>query len=936
MSLTLALATATVGNSQTSPRGGAIPPPTTRLRAAGLPDLVVENVRQQRGQVLADVRNAGSAPSTATDVTLLVGGRKAATQPLAGIAPGRTITVAFALPQGAQRVQVMADMDGLVAESDEGNNRPPVLVITSVDAPSSSASAGGRPAPQGRPASPVPASGGSVAPVQPKSPVVSSKIATDKIVAPASVANLSVPGSVILRGGSTDQILSKLTVIKQYSATQIQSKPVMTLGSATISFKPILDNPLLPLNVGKTLKASPALADVLSSDLTVYEVPEGLVVRSSVSFQLRPGACADQARRADLGRTGISCSRRTSDAERAAEFADRNSPRYIARPDLRAQATAEAREAAKRSQQQIDGYVGQLRSSLSDPAGRAAIDAKWGKGASLRLSGMSNSQLGDELVNSGVQKVEQFMFIPRSDQIDGETLAASFLIAPGGGGQTGKIYLAPYAKSAPPPSNPQPVKKSLQGTTFLTGFTLGRAYEWRKRVQTTISWCVFGCEETYYAELFATFDYGFGLRFPIALSGQYSYEGKDKASLTVNFAPVDGSASDYAATGLPQPKIFSGKELVAQFSATAGASVYLPLAPPLSVSIPVGKDFTEGLPAPYANGQFKPPSPGSTNAPLVKVFDDFDLIGGRANIGVAGGQVFPAIKAELSSDKLTFKVFDDVRGVETLLEGTGKTIALGVDAKDQSSRFSIGDPVYGLHFLVTPGIDARLFIDIGVWSDHWDWPVWFPQLAVKLPPNDVEFACHSLTTCTRNYVYSPTQQGESLGQSSKFLTDVEKWAKTFETQYLPQCADEICMFAVKLHRANAQAWAKNVYGLYLKASETAQSSEPVFSANPEVFAKAEQGAKIAVQEGQARMTQSASQGYKLLTQAVWSKKCSDVPCLKNVEMLSNQLQAALVKTQSANPDWSSLHVQTVVGPQFGAKFAAEIKASKARAAAAGN
>ena len=61
---------------------------------------------------------------------------------------------------------------------------------------------------------------------------------------------------------------------------------------------------------------------------------------------------------------------------------------------------------------------------------------------------------------------------------------------------------------------------------------------------------------------------------------------------------------------------------------------------------------------------------------------------------------------------------------------------------------------YNLGFIVTPGVDAHAFIDISVWSDSWDFPVWFPAVAVTLPPGGIDFSCHSGTVCRRDYVYA--------------------------------------------------------------------------------------------------------------------------------------------------------------------------------------
>ena len=59
-----------------------------------------------------------------------------------------------------------------------------------------------------------------------------------------------------------------------------------------------------------------------------------------------------------------------------------------------------------------------------------------------------------------------------------------------------------------------------------------------------------------------------------------------------------------------------------------------------------------------------------------------------------------------------------------------------------------------LKALRTKGVDAHAFIDISVWSNSWDFPVWFPAVAVTLPPGGIDFSCHAGTVCRRDYVYT--------------------------------------------------------------------------------------------------------------------------------------------------------------------------------------
>jgi hypothetical protein len=296
----------------------------------------------------------------------------------------------------------------------------------------------------------------------------------------------------------------------------------------------------------------------------------------------------------------------------------------------------------------------------------------------------------------------------------------------------------------------------IDNVVFLTGFTLGRQYEWSKRIEKTINWCWVGCSETYYAGARAGFSYGFGLRFPIVVNGKYVYEngsGGEHAYLTATMSPVDGSPAQYAASGLASSQIFNGQELVAELQASAGYDYKLPFIGEDHHSLTIGYDLADKLPAPYTHGQFRPPAPGTNAGEIPFVLTSVDLLAGYGNWGAAGILVHPAVKVGLHSDALKLVLHDNVANSDQSIVN-GAKMPLAIDAAQHTSNFSIGSPLYNLGFIVTPGVDAHAFIDISVWSDSWDFPVWFPAVAVTLPPGGIDFSCHAGTICKRDYVYT--------------------------------------------------------------------------------------------------------------------------------------------------------------------------------------
>lgn len=607
-------------------------------------------------------------------------------------------------------------------------------------------------------------------------------------VPPPSLARYAPAGAVVLKAGPTTAALQGLPIARQLPVQALRASPVVALGTDRVDFAPLLRNPRAPFNVAERLRAQPQLAAVTVDETRVVEIPQGLVVHSTVGYRLQPGACNDAGARTRLAEAGARCFSALDGGARSAAFADPTDPRYVADPTQRARLAAEAEARATQARAEIAQHIGTLRAALADPAQRAAIDAAVGAGEAARLAALDDAALERELVNRSETVVEQVMFVPARDGIDARRVPR---LAAFSAPKAASIAAVPLPLAQPGPQAATSAPQGLQGAAvrgglqlpgspaaaietdtyeqalpsriFLTGFTLGREYEWRQRVQTTVKWCLIGCKATYFAEAFAGFGYGFGLRFPVRVDGTYRYRrvgSTERATLVTNFQPIDGNPADYAASGLGAPQHFDGKELVAEFGAYAGANYALPVIGSGGVRVDTGMDFTAGLPAPFTHGQFRPPSPGEPGPTLTKVFDDFDLAGGQANFGVAGAKVFPAVQVGLHSDALRFTLSDRVSGATVPVTRSGQTIPLGVRAGTRASEFTLGDPVYNLGFLVTPGLTARLFVDVSVWSTHWDWPVWFPQLAVQLPPGGVDFACHAGTECRRDYRFAPAPRPE--------------------------------------------------------------------------------------------------------------------------------------------------------------------------------
>jgi hypothetical protein len=564
------------------------------------------------------------------------------------------------------------------------------------------------------------------------------------------VAAPALPNTILMQGDDPLASIKQLPVERELSFSEIRSTRDLKLGSATIDLSAMLENRDALPNVARRLEAVPGAVSVKSVDVNAYVVPQGLIVRSFLNYQIKAGSCSDPARRSQIAEAGISCSRRLSESVRVGEYSNPDSERFVADAGQRAETIAKARSDWAAQDAETATQVANLRAVLANPTERQKVEAELGAAETARLEQMSDVDLAGEVISSAETKIEDVMFIPEEDEVDRSALTrvADF-----------RRQLAATELNVTVEN--QPISKVV----FLTGFTLGRQYEWSKRIEKTINWCWVGCSVTYYAGARAGFSYGFGLRFPIVLDGNYSHEnagGTERAFLTATMTPVDGSPAQYAAAGLDSSQIFKGQEFVAELKASAGYDYKLPLIGESHKTLTLfNYDLAEMLPAPYTHGQFTPPMPGTSSGEIPFILTSVDLLMNYGNWGAAGVKVNPSVKVGLHSDALRFTVHDNVANTDLqLINGT--RVPLAIDAAKAQSRFSVRSPVYNLGFIVTPGVDAHAWIDVGVWSDSWHFPVWFPQIAITLPPGGVDFGCHSGTICNRDYVYATTPRVNPL------------------------------------------------------------------------------------------------------------------------------------------------------------------------------
>ena len=601
-----------------------------------------------------------------------------------------------------------------------------------------------------------------------------------------------IPNSVILTGGTHAEAMQRLHVVRTYSLATLRTNSELVLGPSRVDFQPVLANPQALFNVADRLREMPQHVEVRENTSEITEVDQGLVIHHVLTYRILPGRCADPAVKTQLARAGVACFTRATVEQRVAEFSTPGTARYIADPGKRQTAIAQFRRNIAAEEADANNGIAQLRRALADPSQRAAIAAQAGQSEASRLATLNDDQLKEELINSAVQHFEDTMFVPKLPS--SRYLHAQHVVTPtassGEMNETEQLLRNGVPQHGAPGNYPRLLKivppKPLNlggagkageadlGTYyFLTGFTIGNDYEWSWGAQVTINWCIVGCSSTYGLELHAGFNYGFGLRFPIQAEltyhGSVNAQNSAVATLTADVTPIEGNAAEFSSAGLSADQMFDAKEIVAQIGADAGFDLSLP-GINVNPDFSLGVDFTNYLPAPYTGGHFQPPAPGSGGINSVLVLNGIDLLGGLLNYGVAGGQLLPAVKVNLHSDKLQLTLHDETQNRETQLTHTPQTVPVAVssNAGTDISHFSLGNPVYNLGFTVTPGFNPQVFVDIDVWSHQWNWQIWFPQLSVSLPPNGIDFSCHSGTTCVLDFQtsYNPnTGQVSGKGQN---------------------------------------------------------------------------------------------------------------------------------------------------------------------------
>ncbi len=559
---------------------------------------------------------------------------------------------------------------------------------------------------------------------------------------------------------------------------ELQRPGGIAFGAARFDFRPALSHPASLLNMKKLLGSLEAVR-IEEGETFAEERDDGIVLRSSLRFSVRPTACLTPQSKAQMATAGSACLERVelSPATLERQLASPQSLMPIADPTLRARVVADASAAQAAEAAALEGYVAEARASMRTPEGRAQLAARFGEADAAQIASMSDAQIAEAMVNAGTVSLEQTLYVPKLNSIfdlgrlkklnpDGfdRTIVTSALrkasTNPFGpekvfdiqGGRSSSIDFLQRLQQA----QAQPSTHAFGPANFLTGFTFGREHKWEIKVGYKIDPCRFipfkdSCPREYFVRPYANLGYGLGMRFPIQVTGQYRYEARsgvtDKATFSVMTLPVDGNEELYRSTGLSDEQLFQGKELVAELGFTAGVEYNLPFRRD-NMSLTLGYDFTDLLPGKLKGGQFRPPNTNETIPVGRFTFPEYDLLGQRGNLGFLGVALIPAVQLDMTSKGTFFDLRDRNSGVITRSISTGQPVTLSVNPSGKS-RIALENPRYNIGLKIMPGLDAQAFVNIAVWQKKWVWPISFPALSIEIPSGGLEFNCHEGTYCSQ-------------------------------------------------------------------------------------------------------------------------------------------------------------------------------------------
>ncbi|RWX44680.1 hypothetical protein H206_01621 [Candidatus Electrothrix aarhusensis] len=487
-----------------------------------------------------------------------------------------------------------------------------------------------------------------------------------------------------------------------------------------LNLLPYLDSPSSVAKITENLKAQGIQPEV--STVEVFDFSDRVIVKQELKYKGNARACRERGD--ELSKLGISCYKKKSGANRPSA-------------DMQKKIQDMRRELNGLRKSPVVGYsIAELKAMNDEELLGAALNGgdftdesyvmipkvKWNDIKSLPMAKSENDFTLSQLdLRTTADRV-------RLDRFRRNPVPEIFELPPGG------FHI--------PEMN---IKKHAQETHYLVnGFTWSTQYNWSKKYGGCTGWG--WAKVCAYVNPHAEIGYGLGVRIPLQLDlsvertiGAHSHELK-KFYPKINLFPVDGNEKMYLAAKMPQDKLFKGKELVAEASATVGLRYKLPFSKELNPRKNWGIDLTEYL---SSKGNIKPPSPG--NSLTLGKIESPDFSGGYFNYGVVGATFHALAKLNMNCKSLTITSrFPPFVGENNGIHTNNKFPAGASPLVFQDhSSYDAYNPVYKASLTVVPGLRVHTFMDVSVYELSKNFDVWINKISIESP--DFQLGTHAGT-----------------------------------------------------------------------------------------------------------------------------------------------------------------------------------------------
>lgn len=529
--------------------------------------------------------------------------------------------------------------------------------------------------------------------------------------------------------------VNQFSNLREIRAKRDQLQFSDTSGQVTLNLLPYFES---PSSIARTAAAVRALGIDKDSELAVevFDFPDRIIVKQELNYKGSGKACAE--RPSELREKGVLCFQRNPNA---------NLPPGVSEQEIR-DTLAEVRDRISSSPMSpIIGYTND------------------------ELVAMSDEGLFGVLLNDGRFSQESYLMTPKVTwktipNLQAIQPSADFALSGIDLRRVPGVYQQPFnldidilkklklkekfGAMTPTWENPYGRLENLAAqhhdelTRYLVnGFTWYSTSHWAHRFGSCIDyWVGKACA---YAEPRVDSSYGLGVRIPLrvdfAIDRRTRFPGGQLIDFktTIDLTPLDGDESVYEAAETPPEKLFDGKEVVAEANATVGLE-YNILGFSGNPQKNYGVDLTDYL---DNKGNIAPPEPGGSLT-MSDIWSP-DLAAGYFDYGVVGSTFHIGAKLDMNGKGLAMAVqFPPIVGANEGKRSIDNFPATYNPLVFEDSTFFLAyDPVYDASWSAVPGVRARAYLDVWVYSASKNFDYWLTAYAIETP--DFRFRTHEGT-----------------------------------------------------------------------------------------------------------------------------------------------------------------------------------------------